>query len=475
MEAYIQFIIFLIFVIISIHMLFYNKLDNDKTENFYETYDENNYYNDRIKDVHQVINQEIYYSSTIDDSYDPENDPNQDLHQDLHQDINQERQYGIINNMHNDYPYHDVQNVNDQINQRNYMGKNHTHVLSKKLMDYYKPTVNSVYSPISLLFCSFLLIAGSRNNTLRELMNIFDNDHEKEFEKYVLGCKKVINGIDINNYVIIPNKIKATAKYENKVNDYAKIQYVDSNIDKLVKMINNQVSKDTRGMLNNVVDEGMFPSQFRSIVLLNTIYLKASWKFKFDKNSTHKTTFYGSNGERQIMMMSSNFNNGKSYYYYEDTRYQVISLEFSDNRISVIFILPFGNNRLSDIDSSYISRVYNHKEKVDVQIPQIEITTKTNLKTFFMKNGAKSIFEKADISNMVEKSDFWYNVNDIIQHAKIKLDETGVEAVAATAVMIYANSYKSEEIPNKKFIADHPFYYYVMYDKNIVLFNGVFC
>ena len=53
-------------------------------------------------------------------------------------------------------------------------------------------------------------------------------------------------------------------------------------------------------------------------------------------------------------------------------------------------------------------------------------------------------------------------IGDIIQKSKVSIDEEGLEAAAATAVMMYGNTAVHIPADPKVFCADRPFQFYVL-------------
>ena len=80
------------------------------------------------------------------------------------------------------------------------------------------------------------------------------------------------------------------------------------------------------------------------------------------------------------------------------------------------------------------------------------------------KRGAGLAFtDNADFSVMCPDA-FWM-ITDIIQKTKIKIDEDGIEAAAATAIMMCESALMVEDKP-KEFIADKPFKFYICGGEN---------
>jgi serpin B len=110
-------------------------------------------------------------------------------------------------------------------------------------------------------------------------------------------------------------------------------------------------------------------------------------------------------------------------------------------------------------------------EYLNVILPKFKIETSINFKNILKNLGVQKIFDakEADLSGVAgEKGDLI--VSEVAQKTFIDVSEEGVEAAAATFVIIpVAPSAKLET--SKNFIADHPFIFYIKV-KGTIIFAG---
>lgn len=361
------------------------------------------------------------------------------------------------------------------------------------LLNYYtkQDKKNMLVSSFSLLSCSALLLQllfNDPNHALSEELNqltsmfkIMDlNSFISDLSKANMCLNEYINSYNlvlINSNIIIKDsykkKIKLLGKYKSFDPDKAENVVID---------INNDIKNKTNGMIPQIVINNDIDST-TTMILLNSIYFKGSWLHKFNKSDTITKKFNGLKGEKQVQMMVLD---EKKFYYFEDDEKQVICLEYkndsdknnnNDNRlrISMVIILPSKNIH----DVSYdIKQVFNKlftssKKRVDIEIPKFECESSLDLIPFFKNHNVTKIFEGIDISNILEKE---YSlpvfVSKFIQKTKIIVDENGTEAAAVTLCVMNRCAYRIEKKYN--FIADHPFKYYIIFDKSLILFSGAF-
>merc|ERR1712096_203872 len=105
----------------------------------------------------------------------------------------------------------------------------------------------------------------------------------------------------------------------------------------------------------------------------------------------------------------------------------------------MIFVLPKKANGISEV-SSVIQKFnfsnclkYQPSTQVDVRIPKFEIKESYKMNDVLSNVGIKDIFDE-NLSNLSRISKEQLVVSDVFHEAFIKVDETGTEAAAATAI-----------------------------------------
>lgn len=80
------------------------------------------------------------------------------------------------------------------------------------------------------------------------------------------------------------------------------------------------------------------------MVLINAIYFKDEWKFKFKEGDTKKEKFYLTKGSvltkdapyKMVDMMFQKTN----YMYYEDDNFQYVNIPYKNDNVKMEIILP---------------------------------------------------------------------------------------------------------------------------------------
>jgi len=237
--------------------------------------------------------------------------------------------------------------------------------------------------------------------------------------------------------------------------------------------------KKTHNLITNLLSSGDVNS-LTKMIILNTIYFKAKWKYSFNKNDTYKEIFHSLSKDCQIEMMHKTH----KYLYSEDNLTQYIQIPYINEKYALIIALPRFNS--NDISRSIVSLQANmsqpgsfwtHQfmsEKVSLSIPKFTHRQKLSLVKVLKNLGVNDAFTgKADFSIM--SPDAPIQISDVIHEAIVKIDEEGTEATAATAVTMRYFSAITDSEKIIDFHANHTFYYAIVsIPEKLILFNGVF-
>lgn len=256
----------------------------------------------------------------------------------------------------------------------------------------------------------------------------------------------------------------------------AKYYDAESRNDLSVNVINDWVAKKTSGRITDL----LIPSDINDAtvtVLTNAVYFFGNWKERFDKANTSDQIFYGFNEEQTLPLMHQTLETK----YVETDLYQSVSLDYEDSSLAMAVILPkdlskeaFGALE-TKLSASFFSDILGTQTPQEVQLylPRFEMKIPTHLKAPLEALGMHQSFnEQARFCGIYadcKQDPIW--IGDVVHQAFIKVDESGTEAAAATAVPM---TLEAVSIPMAKlFRADRPFIYFI-YDKNsgVILFLG---
>jgi serpin B len=210
--------------------------------------------------------------------------------------------------------------------------------------------------------------------------------------------------------------------------------------------INAWVSSETFDKINNLLPEGSLDSATR-MVLVNAIHLKLPWQLAFAASATATDTFTRADG---TTVSPSFMNQTLTAPYVDDGQAQVVGLPLTGGQVSVLIALPHADVGLAAYESNLTagsaplvqpaSQTY-----VRLSLPKATFTSPTfSLKIALQAMGMGQAFDKssADFSGMCASlpDGGRLYISDVLQKAMVAVQETGVEAAAATAVIMARTS-----------------------------------
>lgn len=336
-------------------------------------------------------------------------------------------------------------------------------------------TKSYVISPLSFRYALGMLAAGARGETLEQMvkglgdLNEFEelikqfNSFEEGFNAKLKADKEQYDNARDKTYLTEPKGALRTAdsvwkrsdldeflkEYKLRLEMYG-AEYFDFTPEDVIGRVNVWANEKTEGMIPTILPDDYDVSQL-AVVLMNALYYKNSWGIGFSKEGARPfTTYDGKTVDRDFIISDVS-----TLRYYKDDQTELISVPMQNG---VDFIIVLGD--VTDLRSKIGKAEY---KKATVELP--EFTTETALDNMelikFLKSlGITDVFDenKADLTGMIADKDDLY-VKDIIQKAKIKLDETGVEAAAVTAIMI--NDESCDPTEPVRFRADREFRFYI--------------
>ena len=158
------------------------------------------------------------------------------------------------------------------------------------------------------------------------------------------------------------------------------------------------------------------------------------------------------------------------YRFFENGQTKLISIPLNGG-LALVAVLGDDSDWLAD----YAAAEYTD---VDLWIPKLDTESafgREALVQYLMDRGAVDAFN-ADTADFSRMADYPWFISDILQKAKIKTDEEGLEAAAVTMIMMAEGALLDPEEPQyKEFHANEPFRYYIVTTQTqtpLVVFAG---
>ncbi|XP_061593276.1 antithrombin-III [Cololabis saira] len=346
----------------------------------------------------------------------------------------------------------------------------------KKLATSRTPDTNIFMSPISISTAFAMTKLGACDQTLEQIMKVFQFDTIKEktsdqvhFFFAKLNCR-LYRKKDETTELISANRLFGdralvfNETYQNISETVygAKLLPLDFkvNAEKARITINDWIANKTENLIQDTLPAGALDSD-TVLVLVNTIYFKGQWRNKFDKDNVFASEFHVSESRTcQVNMMyqETKF----KYKNFPDDQVQLLEMPYRGEDITMVIVLPSRDTPLSQVEENLDLRKLNdwltqmEETKVSVYVPRFRVEDHLSLKEKLQEMGLNDLFnaDKASLPGLLEDGSDGLYISDAYHKAFLEVNEEGSEAAAATAVVAYGRSFNfNREI----FQADRPF------------------
>ena len=201
--------------------------------------------------------------------------------------------------------------------------------------------------------------------------------------------------------------------------------------------INGWVTDQTSGKITNLLSPGSLDSTTR-MVLVNAIHLKLPWANPFEVAGSQPSSFTRADGS---VVMPTFMNGTLTVPYTDDGQAQVVALPLAGQDLYVVVALPHGDLASYEATLSAGSAalsVPSNEALVALSLPKVSFTSPSFSLTDTLKSmGMTDAFDPnaADLGGLTADARKLH-IADVLQETEIGMQETGVEAAAATAVIV---------------------------------------
>ena len=312
-------------------------------------------------------------------------------------------------------------------------------------------TKNQVFSPVSLAYALGMALEGADGATEDEIEKALGTDDLDDWIEHN-GSKLTAAGLKLANAAFITGEIQPEADYiEDLKKDFGAEWFEMS--DNMADKINQWTKEHTDGLIEKLIDGELDP--LSQLVLVNAVAMDAKWSSPFSADETADGTFHAPDGDVTASMMHQTL-----YADYAETdEALILRLTYSDSGLSMLLALPKDGqsvtgvlDKLSEKGLSYFSFPEEMTE-VSLTMPKIDLSAKNTLNDALQALGVRTAFsDSADFSDITKSMPL--QIAEVVQKARLVVDEDGTKAAAATEVGIRA---MAAPLPAVDFTLDRPF------------------
>ena len=235
----------------------------------------------------------------------------------------------------------------------------------------------------------------------------------------------------------------------------AEIRPLDFDDPRSTGIINGWVDEKTHHKIPEIVDE-IDPASV--MFLINAIYFKGVWRYRFDKKNTTERPFHPSPGK--TVMVPTMMRKGDFLYSTNDL-FSALELPYGRGNYSMVILLPLPDKKVGDIVEVLTPENWDHwmsafdtLKDLTIYIPKFSFSYKKRLNDPLITLGLGIAFSGgADFSGISRDYDLY--ISQVRHKTFIEVNEEGTEAAAVTSVEMRYTSAGSS------FLLDRPFLFVI--------------
>ena len=341
------------------------------------------------------------------------------------------------------------------------------------------PTDNMCISPLSISAALTMAYNGSADSTKAAMKRTlgFQLQTDQDINNSYKSLFALLGGIDNQVTFTTANSLWHGQQYQlatpfvqkNQTYFGATVQGLNFASPTAKDVINNWVAANTRDKIQTILTE---TAANDVLYLINAIYFKGSWTYRFNPQLTRQGLFRLENGStRNVDFMTLK---GGRYWRYQDAQQQVIDLPYGNGQFSMTFVVPQGTATLASVanrlNSTQLSTWLTASDttRMELHLPKFRLEYEKELKESLTQLGMGVAFGgSADFTQMLAGNSSGLRISKVKHKTYLDVNEDGTEAAAVTSVAIAVTS-----IPPAVYL-DRPFIFLIREkSSNAILFMG---
>jgi serine protease inhibitor len=336
---------------------------------------------------------------------------------------------------------------------------------------------NVFISPLSVAMALGMTYNGANGTTREAMQNTLElqgmslEDVNKSYRSVI----DLLRGLDSKVVFQIANSIWYRQGFEvestfvdlNRTYFDAVVQGLDFADPSAVATINDWVSENTNGKIDKIVER--IPD-LTVMYLIDAIYFKGTWKYKFDPAKTSAQPFYLPDGSTKTCQMMNVKSDQVATLSTDD--FFAVDLKYGDGDFSMAVFLPSWNVTLDSVEAQFTNENWQawleefQSQELTLYLPKFEIEYDKSLKDVLRAMGMSIAFsDSADFTGINQRGNLL--ITEVEHKTYVKIDEEGTEAAAVTSVGVGYTSAPSA------FVVDRPFLFVIHENHSgTILFMG---
>ena len=316
------------------------------------------------------------------------------------------------------------------------------------------PGDNLFLSPLSASMALGMTMngaAGETRNQMRDVLGfggLAEGLAEEEINASYASLTELLASLDpavetaIGNSVWTRQGFSVHAAFLDAVRETfgAEVAEIDFTSPSASARINEWVRAATHGRIEDIVPE-VIPGAV-VMYLINAIYFKGSWTFRFDPSDTRTEPFHLDNGStRSVPLMTLR----GELPYQETGRFQAVDLPYGGRAFSMTVLVPAPGVRVDDLAGSLDAAEWKeiadgfHETDLQLFLPRFRMAWERTLNDDLAALGMVDAFDhRADFTRLSPQAGL--QISEVKQKSWVDVNEEGTEAAAATVVAMQETS-----------------------------------
>jgi serine protease inhibitor len=326
---------------------------------------------------------------------------------------------------------------------------------------------NTLISPVSVLSALGMTANGARETTLSQMEEVFGLPTEKINQLLNLYMRNLPDEdklkVSIANSIWFREGGRIDVKkdfLQTNANYYNAGIYRSPFDETTLKAINDWVTKETDGMIENILDE--IPDE-AVMYLINALSFDAEWETIYNEYSIWEDIFTADDGTVQTATMMYS----EETQYIEDGEAKGFIKNYAGGKYAFVALLPPEDLSLAGyiatLSGDKLHSLIENAENTEVHTMMPKFTTEysVEMSDILIMMGMEDAFDayKADLKDLGTAEGNLY-ISRVIHKTKIEVDEKGTKAGAATVVEVAEESAAIED--PKTVYLDRPFMYLIV-------------